>query len=89
MQSYSKIFTFTANNIDVLMSRFLKTQPRSALLRLFFCWVCYSVAISTVFRSYLNLFRIEPGNEETTKNVEQMLSLDMMLGFLQTQRIFF
>jgi len=60
-KSYSNIFSITANNIAVLKSVSLNTQPRSTLLSLFFfCWVCYSVAISTVFRSYLNLFLIEP-----------------------------
>jgi hypothetical protein len=39
----------------------VNTQPPSAPLRLFFCWLCYCVAISTVFQAYLTTFLIEPG----------------------------
>jgi beta-lactamase regulating signal transducer with metallopeptidase domain len=54
-KSYSNISSVTANIIAVSLSVSVNTQPRSTPLRLFFfCWVCYSVAISTVFRVYLN-----------------------------------
>ena len=50
--SYSNIFSATTNIIAVSLSLSASTQPRSAPLRLFFfCWVCYSVAISTVFQA--------------------------------------
>ena len=52
--SYSNIFTVTANILAVSLSVSVNTKPRSAPLRLFFfCWDCYSVAISTVFQAYL------------------------------------
>ena len=61
-KSYSNIFSFTDNHIVVLMSVTSNTQPLSAPLSLFFfCWVCYSVAISTAFRSYRIIFIIETG----------------------------
>jgi hypothetical protein len=83
-QSYSNIFSATTNIIAVLLSVSVNTQPRSAPLRLFFfCWVCYSVAISTVFQAYLTTFLIEPGYEETIKSVEQMLASDMKFGLFQ------
>ena len=48
-KSYSNIFSVTTNMIAVSLSVFVNTQPRSAPLRLFFfCWVCYSIAISSV-----------------------------------------
>jgi hypothetical protein len=72
--SYSNIFSVSSNIIAVLLSVSLNTQPRSAPLRLFFfCWVCYSVAISTVFQAYLTTFLMEPGYEEPIRNIEQML----------------
>jgi hypothetical protein len=57
--SYSNISGVTANIIAVSLSLSVNTQLRSAPLRLFFCsWVCYSVAISTVFLAYLTTFLI-------------------------------
>jgi hypothetical protein len=68
----------------------VNTQPRCAPLRLFFfCWVCYSVAVSTVFQAYLTTFLIEPGYVEPIKTVEQMLASDMKFGFDQGYEVFF
>ena len=88
-KSYSNIFSVTANIIAVLLSVSVNTQPRSAPLRLFFfCWVCYSVAISTVFQAYLTTFLIEPGYEEPVKTIEQMLTSDMKFGFNEEFQVF-
>jgi hypothetical protein len=68
----------------------VNTQPRSAPLRLFFfCWVCYIVAISTVFQAYLTTFLIEPGYEEPIKSVEQMLKSERKFGFRRGYEQFF
>ena len=81
-QSYSNISSITANIIAVSLSVSVNTKPRYAPLRLFFfCWVCYSVAISTVFQAYLTTFLIEPGYEEPIKSLEQMLKSKMNFGF--------
>jgi hypothetical protein len=81
-RSYTNIFNVTANVIAVLLSVSVSTQPRSAPLRLFFLsWVCYSVAISTVFQAYLTTFLIEPGYEEPIKTVEQMVKSKRMFGY--------
>jgi len=83
-KSYSNIFSVTANIIAVSLSVSVNTQPRSAPLRLFFfCWVWYSVAISTVFQAYPNIFLVEPGYEEPTKTVEEVLRSKTKFGFLQ------
>jgi len=82
--SYSNIFSVTTNITAVSLSVSVNTQPRSAPLRLFFfCWVCYSVAISTVFQAYLTTFLIEPGYEEPIKSVEQMLKSEKMFGYIR------
>ena len=82
-KSYSNIFSVTANIIAVSLSVSVNTQPRSAPLRLFFfCWVCYSVAISTVFQAYLTTFLIEPGYEEPIRTIEEMLKSKKNVRFL-------
>jgi hypothetical protein len=88
--SYSNIFSVAANIIAVSLSVSVNTQPRSAPLRVFFfCWVCYSVAISTVFQAYLTTFLIEPGYVEPIKTVEEMLASDMKFGFFEEYEVFF
>ena len=89
-KSYSNIFSVTANIIAVLLSVSVNTQPRSAPLRLFFfCWVCYSVAISTVFKAYLTTFLIEPGYEEPIRTVEEMLKSKKMFGLAGRYNLLF
>jgi hypothetical protein len=88
--SYSNIFSVTANLIAVTLSVSVNTQPRSAPLRVFFfCWVFYSVAISTVFQAYLTTFLIEPGYEEPIKTVGQILTSDMKFGFYDQIGVYF
>jgi hypothetical protein len=83
-KSYSNIFSVTSNIIAVLLSVSVSTQLRSAPLHLFFfCWVCYSVAISTVFQSYLTTFLIDPGYMEGIKTVEQILNYEKEFGFVK------
>jgi len=78
--SYNNIFSATANVIAVVLSVSVNTQPRSAPLRLFFFfWVCYSVAIRTVFQAYFTTYLIEPGYEEPIRTVEEMLTKKMIL----------
>jgi hypothetical protein len=50
-KSYGNILSITSNIISVSLSVSVNAQPRTSPLRVFFfCWVCYSVAISTVSR---------------------------------------
>jgi len=88
--SYSNIFIATTNIIAVSLSVSVSTQPRSAPLRLFFfCWVCYSVAISTVLQAYLTTILIEPGYEEPIKTMEQMLNSEKNFGFEEQYKLLF
>ena len=83
-ESYNNIFSVTSNIIAVTLSVSVSTQPRSAPLRLFFfCWVWYSVAVSTVFQSCLTTFLIEPSYMESIKTVEQMLNSEKEFGFVE------
>jgi hypothetical protein len=83
-KSYTNIFSATSNIISVLLSVSVQTQPRSAPLRLFFfCWVWYSVVISTVFQAYLTSFLMEPGYEEPIRTVDQMLEGKKKFGIVQ------
>jgi hypothetical protein len=52
-------------------------------------WVCYSVAISTVFQAYLTTFLIDTGYEEPIKTIDQMLNSTMKFGFISVHKSFF
>ena len=87
--SYSNIFSVTVNIIAVVLSVSIHTLPRSAPLRLFFfCWLCYSIAIGTVFQAYLTTFLIEPGYEEPIRTMEQMLKSERKFGFIDEYKVF-
>ena len=82
-KSYTNIFSVTSNIISVVLSVSVNSQPRSAPLRLFFiCWVCFSVAISTIFQAYFTTYLIEPGYEEPIRTVQQMLKSEKKFGFM-------
>jgi hypothetical protein len=55
----------------------------------FLSWVCYSVAISTVFQAYFTSYVIEPGYEETIKIVDQMSKFDRKFGYVDLFKGFF
>ena len=79
---YSNIVSVTNNIITISLSVSANTQLRSAPLRMFFlCWLCYCVAISTVFQAYLKTSLIKPGYEEPIKLVDQMLKSEINFGF--------
>ena len=89
-KSYGKIFSVATNIRAFSLSVPVNTQPRSAPLRLiFFCWVCYSVAISTVFQAYLTTFIVEPGYVETIRSVEPMLQSEMKFCLYNGSEVFF
>jgi len=88
--SYSNILSVTTNITAVSLSVPVNTQPRSAPLRLFFfCWVWYSVAISTVFQAYLTTFLILPGYEKPIKTVEQMINSEINFGLYRPYKSLF
>jgi hypothetical protein len=88
--SYRNINSVIANIIAVSLSVSVSTQPRTEPLRLFFfCWLCYSVAISTVFQANLTTFLIEPGYEEPIRTLEDMLISDMKFGYIYRYETFF
>lgn len=70
-KSHNNISSVTSNIISVVLSVSVSTQPCCTLLQLFFfCWVCYSLAISTVFQAHLTTYLIEPGRWKVSEDVK-------------------
>jgi hypothetical protein len=59
--------------------------PRTVPLRVFFsAWVCYSLAINTVFKAYLTTFLVDPGFEKSITNIEEFFTTGIKYGFIST-----
>jgi hypothetical protein len=56
--------------------------PRTVPLRVFFsAWVCYSLAINTVFQAYLTTFLVDPGYEKSIASTEEVFTSGIKYGF--------
>jgi hypothetical protein len=60
----------------------ISSLPRTNPLRLFFsAWVCYSLAINTVFQAYLTTFLVDPGFEKSITSIEEVFTSGTKYGF--------
>ncbi|PNF33396.1 hypothetical protein B7P43_G04165 [Cryptotermes secundus] len=59
--------------------------PRTSPLRLFFsAWMCYSLAINTVFQAYLTTYLVDPGFEKSITSIEEVFTSGTKYGFSST-----
>jgi len=81
---YSNIFSVTINIIAFSLSVSVNTQPCSSTLYMFFpCWVCYSVAIWTVFQAYLTKIHVQTDIKNLSELWGKVLTSGMNFGFFQ------
>jgi hypothetical protein len=60
----------------------ISSLPRTIPLLLFFsAWVCYSLAINTVFQAYLTTFLVDPGFEKSITCIEEVFTSGTKYGF--------
>ena len=65
-----------------ILSVSVPAMPRTWPVRCFFMsWVCYSLAVDTVFQTYLTSFLIDPGIMPHPRDLEELIRSDMKLGF--------
>jgi hypothetical protein len=66
----------------VIIGISVSVMPRTTPVRLFFfSWICYSLAINTVFQAYLTTFLVDPGFEKSINTVEELVSSGIKYGF--------
>ncbi|PNF38683.1 hypothetical protein B7P43_G17881 [Cryptotermes secundus] len=59
--------------------------PLTNPLRLFFsAWICYSLAINTVFQAYLTTYLVDPGFEKSITSTEEDFTSGTKYGFSST-----
>jgi hypothetical protein len=60
-------------------------MPRTTPVRLFFySWICFSLAINTVFQAYLTTFLIDPGFEKSITSLKQLISSGIKYGYMSS-----
>jgi hypothetical protein len=59
-------------------------MPRTPSLRLlFFAWVCFSLAFSTVFQAFLTTFLIDSGYKTPIRNMDELFASGMKFAYPQ------
>ena len=73
-----------------ILSVSVPAMPRTWPLRCFFMsWICYSLAVGTVFQTYLTSFLIDPGIMPHPRNLEELVRSDMKLGIAYKDEVFY
>jgi hypothetical protein len=74
----------------VILSVSVPSMPRTWPLRCFFMsWICYSLAVDTVFQTYLTSFLTDPGVMPHARNIEELAHSDIKLGFSYRDGVFY
>ncbi|KDR14782.1 hypothetical protein L798_11575 [Zootermopsis nevadensis] len=92
--SEDSVYTTGSNVLSdtwaVILSVSVPEMPRKWSLRCFFMsWVFYSLAIDTVFQTYLTSFLTDPGVIPHEKNVEELARSDIKLGLSFRDGVFY
>jgi hypothetical protein len=78
---YRQISSCLAASWAVLLGVSVSAMPRSSSLRLFFiAWVCYSLAINTVFQAYLTSYLIDPGIQHQISSMDEIIDYKIECG---------
>jgi hypothetical protein len=78
---YREISSCLAASWAVLLGVSVSVMPRSDSLRVFFiAWVCYSLAINTVFQAYFTSYLIDPGLQHQISSMDEIMDYKIELG---------
>jgi hypothetical protein len=85
--------TISANMCDawaVILGISVPQMPRCLHIRIFFIfWVIYSLAVNTVFQTFLTSFLIDPGLLPPIMNLDELLDSGIEYGYLPLMDRFF
>jgi hypothetical protein len=81
--SFRRFANAITNVWAVILGVSVPLMPRTTPLRMFFfSWVCYSLAMNTVFQAYLTTFLIDPGLEKSITSTEEVFTSGTKYGFI-------
>jgi hypothetical protein len=80
--SYGSIIKCLTYSWAVLLGIVVPQMPRNILLRLFFTfWVSYSLAVNTVFQTFVTSYLVDPGMLKQIKSFDEIHETGMKYGF--------
>jgi hypothetical protein len=84
-----KTLTSSLTNIwAVILGVPVSTLPRTPSLRsLFFAWVCFSLAFSTVFQAFLTTFLIDSGYKIPIQYMDELFASGIKLAYPQGNKV--
>jgi hypothetical protein len=89
-QGYKTLTGALTNVWSVTLGVAVSKMPRTPSLRsLFFAWVCFSVAFSTVFQAFLTTFLIDSGYKTPIQNMDELFASGIKLAYLPNYRPIF
>jgi hypothetical protein len=78
LQTFNKITSVFSTVCAVKLGMPAYVQLQTDPLRIFFfSWVCYSLAVNTVFQAFLTAVLIDAGYERQISNMEELLNSDL------------
>jgi len=81
-QGYKTLTSSLTNVLAVILAVSVSTMPRTPSLRsLFFSWVCFSVAFSTVFQAFLTTFLIGSGYKTPIQSKDELYESGIKLCY--------
>ena len=86
-----KSLTSSLNKVwALLLGVSVSTLPHgSSLCSLLFCWVCFSLAFSTVFQAFLTTFLVDFGYKTPIDNMDELFASGIKLAYLPGYSYFF
>ena len=79
---YKTLLSSLTNVCAVILCVSVSTMPRAPSLRsLFFAWVCFSLAFSTVFQTFLTTFLVDSGYETPIQNMDELFASGIKLAY--------
>jgi hypothetical protein len=87
--TYQSLSDCFHNVWSVFVAVSVPRQPRSSTLRvLFFLYVCFCFAISTVFQAFFVSYLVEPKYERKLKTLDELQESDVVYGYHQITHYF-
>jgi hypothetical protein len=87
---YRSLSSTVCSTWAAILSVSLPSMPRKWPLRCFLMsWIWYSLAVDTVFQTYLTSFLIDPGVMPHPRTMEELARSDIKLGFSAMDSVFY
>jgi len=84
-QVYTTLSGSLTNLWAVILGVVVSTMPRTPSLRsLFLCWVCFSLAFSTVFQAFITTFLVNSPYKTPIQNMDDLLASGIKLAYPKT-----